>query len=64
MTKEERRIDLVAQAIYNTHWGPQKNGRYPPIWKDLHNETKEFIRAQARSAIAVNKEFKIEEPVS
>ena len=51
MTKENRMIEVAAEASYNTHWGRQKSGGYPPCWVDVSEETKEFIRAQMRNVI-------------
>ena len=51
MTKEDRMIEIAAEALYNTHWGVQKSGGYPTCWIDLSPETKEFVRKQAISVI-------------
>lgn len=46
-----RLVNRVAEAIYNTHWGLQTSGGYPPCWVDLPPTTKEFLRKQAIEAI-------------
>lgn len=51
MTKTDRRVDVVAQAIYNAHWGVQRTGRYPLCWPDVPKPTKDWIREQAVAAI-------------
>lgn len=53
MTKEDRRIDVVAEAIYNANWGPIgiEKDRYPPVWRNVTDEVRNFVTRQAKAAI-------------
>jgi hypothetical protein len=44
---EDQLIEIVAQAIYGTHWKPPS-----PAWRMASDNVQEWVRAQARSAIA------------
>lgn len=52
------KVERVARAIYMTHWDPgpeSKRGldhRFPPMWDAASAEVKNWVRAQAVSAIA------------
>lgn len=50
-----REVEAVARAIYMAnHKGPfgLPNGRTSPIWENLSDEVRDWVRKQARSAIA------------
>jgi hypothetical protein len=58
MTKEQRRLEVAAMALYNAHRGPNKTTmRWPPVWEDMTNEAREFVRVQARSVITALERF-------
>jgi len=45
---DDRLLDKVAEAIYNTHWR-----ELSPLWVDASGHVREFIRKQASEAIRV-----------
>lgn len=49
---EKRKIDVVAQAIYNAHWKELPDRRFPPVWENVSDKVREFVRIQAEAAIA------------
>lgn len=44
-------IDRVARAIYTTHWRQTPSGNHPPTWENTTEEIRDWVRAQAVSAI-------------
>lgn len=52
------RVERVAHAIYMTHWQPSdenpraQDHRFPPTWENASESVREWVRAQAVSAIA------------
>lgn len=51
--RNQRMIDVVAEAIYNTHW---KEGN--PVWPNASEAVRKWVREQAINAIRAVEGFR------